>query len=124
MIFIDRSISKRVAEALKCVRDDVRWLEDEFLHDTPDPAWLREVGQRGWLVVTRDKKVRSRPGERQSIIDNKVGCFCLTQRSNPTKWEYLKLIVSTLDKMESRFTETERPFIFGISKDGVFTWRA
>jgi len=30
MIFIDRSIPKGVAEALKQVRDDVVWLEDVF----------------------------------------------------------------------------------------------
>ena len=34
MIFIDRSIPKGVADALKQVRSDVVWLEDVFPHNT------------------------------------------------------------------------------------------
>ncbi len=49
MIFIDRSIPKGVANALKAVRDDVKWLEDEFAHDARDTVWLPRVGARGWL---------------------------------------------------------------------------
>lgn len=120
MIFIDRSVPKSVAEAIKQVRDDVRWLEDEFPHGTPDPEWLGAVGRRAWLVVTRDKRIRYRPGEKQAIIDNRVGCFCFTQNSDPTRWGYLKLIVSTLDEMERLFAATERPFIFGVGREGAF----
>ena len=120
MIFFDRSVPKSVADAIKQVRDDVRWLEEEFPHGTPDPEWLSEVGRRGWLVVSRDKRIRYRPGEKQAIVENRVGCFCLTQTTNPTRWQFLKLIVSTLDEMERLFAETERPFIYGISKDGQF----
>lgn len=54
MIFFDRSIPKSVAEALKLVRSDVRWLEDEFRHDVRDADWLQEIGSRGWLVIGRD----------------------------------------------------------------------
>ena len=44
MIFIDRSIPKGVADALKAVRDDVRWLEDEFRHDTFDMTQRKQSG--------------------------------------------------------------------------------
>ena len=32
MIFIDRSIPRGVADAVKRMREDVIWLEDEFPH--------------------------------------------------------------------------------------------
>jgi len=118
MIFIDRSIPKPVAEALKLVRDDVRWLEDEFAHDTPDALWLTEIGARGWLVVCRDKRIRTRPGERQAIIDGQVGCFCLTQKQPLTRWQYLKLLALTLDEMGQMFERTPRPFIYGVGGTG------
>ncbi len=127
MIFIDRSIPKSIAEALKRVREDVRWLGDEFAHDTPETAWLPIVGRRGWLTIVRDKKIRTRPAERQALEDHGVGCFMLTQKQPLTRWDYLKLIVGTLDEMERRFSATPRPFIFGIGRTGVFThilWRA
>ena len=46
MIFLDRSVPKSIAQALQLVRDDVRWLEDEFPHDTKDTEWLAEVARR------------------------------------------------------------------------------
>ena len=83
MIFIDRAIPRSVADALKAVRrGDVMWLEDRFPHDTKDEDWLPAVGDDGWLVVARDKKMRTRPGERDAIIKHSVGmsfsCKALT----------------------------------------------
>ncbi|MFN0071550.1 MAG: hypothetical protein ACKVVP_08710 [Chloroflexota bacterium] len=120
MIFLDRSVPKSIANALKCVRGDVSWLEDHFPHNTADPVWLAAAGAQGWLVIVRDKKTRTRPAERYAIIANNVGLFCLAQKRDPTRWQYLQLIVSTLDEMERRFAATPRPFIYRISKDGQF----
>ncbi len=121
MIFIDRSVPKPkgVAEAIKQVRDDIWWLEDKFPHDTPDEVWLAEAGANGWLVITRDKRIRTRPGERENIIRYGVGCFIINQKQDPTKWEYLKLIARTLDEMEEKFADTPRPFGFTIDRQGV-----
>ena len=118
MIFIDRSVPKPVAEALKQVRNDVTWLEDHFNHWVKELEWLPEAGRNGWLVIVRDKRIRSRYGERRAIIDNGVGCFILNQGSDPTKWEYLKLLALTLDEMEIRFEQTVRPFIYTVSREG------
>ena len=118
MIFIDRSIPKSVAAALKQVRDDVVWLEDAFPHRTTETEWLPEVGRREWLVISRDKKIRTRPGERRMLQEGKVGCFIIGQKKNPTRWEYLKLLAVTLDEMEEIFSSTQRPFIYVIHKDG------
>lgn len=118
MILIDRSIPKPVAEALKRVRSDVSWLEDHFAHSTKDPDWLAVAGRNDWLVILRDKKIRTRHGERQAIIDNGVGCFILNQGSDPTKWQYLRLLALTLDEMIDKFRKTARPFIYTVSREG------
>ena len=120
MIFIDRSIPRDIATALSSVRDDVEWLEPTFADDTPDEVWLAEVGQRGWLVVTRDKQIRRRRAERQSIVDNDVGCFILGGKRTLDRWGLLKLVVGTLDEMEQRFDEVPRPFIFTIDSARQF----
>ena len=67
MIFIDCSIPRGVANALKAVRNDVLWLEDRFALDTEDRVWLAAAGTNDWLVISRDKKVITRPGERAAI---------------------------------------------------------
>ncbi|MCY0886394.1 MAG: helix-turn-helix domain-containing protein, partial [Firmicutes bacterium] len=54
IILLDRSLPKSVAQALKAVRDDVRWLEDvEGLTPcSPDEEWLKLAGERDWMVIT------------------------------------------------------------------------
>ncbi len=119
MIFIDRSVPKGVADAIKQVRSDVLWLEDRFDHDAPDEVWLAAAGRAGWLVISRDKKIRSRRGQRQLIEKHGVGCFIINQKQDPTRWEYLRLIVGALDQMEDTFASTPSPFGFTIDRQGV-----
>lgn len=120
MIFIDRSVPRGVADAVKRMRDDVLWLEDEFPHDVSDQEWLAAAGERGWLVITHDRKVRTRPGERRAIMDHGVGCFILTYKQDLKKEEIVALITENLEEMERRFEDTPRPFIYTVSKSGEF----
>ena len=66
--FIDWSIGQRaVPEALRSVGATVETHLDHFPPETPDVEWLTEVSQRGWVVLTKDTKIRSRPLEVQAI---------------------------------------------------------
>lgn len=120
MIFIDCSVPRSVAEAVRNRRSDVRWLGELFPLDTPDTRWLREAGDNGWLVITHDRKVRTRPGERRAIMEHRVGCFILTYKQGLTRDEIAEMILDYLDEMERRFHETPRPFIYTVSRRGEF----
>ena len=121
MIFFDRSIPRGVAEAVKQVREDACWLEDVFEEGwIKDREWIPDVGARGWLVVSKDKKIRTRPEERRAVKENNVGCFILNYRQPLTRWEILKLVTSTLDEMEEKFANTPRPFMYLIDRNGRF----
>ena len=119
MIFIDRSVPRPVATALQAVRSDVMWLEPYFSHRTPDADWLSVAGRNGWLVITRDNKIRTRPAERQALLDAGVGCFMITVRRNPTKWEMLRLIVCSLNEMEQLHAQDPMPFIYALNLSGL-----
>jgi hypothetical protein len=120
MIFADRSIPRNLVTALRAVQDDVGWLEPRFPHDTPGPASLAEAGKAGWLVITRDQRIRTRPFERSAIEEHSVGCFILAYRRPLKRSCILKLVTATLDEMERLFEETPRPFIFTESGDRQF----
>lgn len=121
MIFLDRSIPKSVANALKLVRSgDIVWLEDEFAHDTPDEVWIPAVAAKDWVVVSRDKKIRSRPWQRRLIREHGLGCFIVGQKQDLTRWDYLKLLAGCLDELERLGGETPKPFLFLIDSRGNF----
>jgi len=120
VIFIDRSIPRSVADALKLVgREDVRWLEDEFAHNTPDEVWIPVVAERGWVAISRDKKIRTRMRQRSLVREYGLGCFILQQRQNLTRWDYLKLLAANLDEWERKAASTPRPFMFLVGSDGT-----
>jgi hypothetical protein len=121
VIFFDRSIPRGVAEAVKQVREDACWLEDVFEEGwIKDREWIPEVGARGWLVISKDKKIRTRPEERRAVKENNVGCFILNYKQPLNRWEILKLVTSTLDEMEAKFANTPRPFMYLIDRNGRF----
>jgi hypothetical protein len=121
VIFIDASLPRTVADELKKVREDVVFKHDIFLPGTDDPIWLRRVGIEGWLAITRDWHIRTRPGERAAIMENDVGCFILTHQQDLPKPEVVRIVFDYLPEMERRFSSTRRPFIYTVTKNGHFT---
>jgi predicted nuclease of predicted toxin-antitoxin system len=123
VIFVDRSVPRSIATALQQVRDDVRWLEDVFPHNTADPVWLAHCGAQDWLVISRDKKLRTRPAERRAIIEHSVGVFVIASRENLSRWRLLELVVSHLEEMERLFASEAKPFAFSLTRAGLTRYR-
>lgn len=94
------------------------WLEPAFTHDEPDDKWLAAAGTEGWIVLTRDKKIRERYSARRSVEQHGVGMFVFAQKRNLTIDEYVRLTSSLALKMERLARVTPRPFIFCIYADG------
>ena len=120
MIFIDASLPRTVADELKKVREDVIFKHDIFRPGTDDAIWLRKVGVEGWLAITHDAHIRTRPGERAVIMENGVGCFILTYKQDLQKPEIVQMVFDYLPEMEEKFRTTRRPFIYTVSKNGEF----
>jgi len=85
----------------------------------PDEEWLRIAGEQDWVVVTKDRKIRSRPGERKALVDARVRCFCATAAGNYTQWELLKLFVAQWDNMEQIALHVPGPYIYAVTRTGV-----
>jgi hypothetical protein len=119
--YLDACIPTPVAVALASVREDVIYAGGPSApaRSTPDAEWLRIAGEQDWLVITRDRNIRKRPGERAAYISAGVGVFCLTGAGNATKWETLRLIVARWERMEEVAATLKRPFICSVRREGV-----
>jgi predicted nuclease of predicted toxin-antitoxin system len=120
VIFVNGSIPRSAADELTKIGKDAKWKGELFPLDTKDPVWLRAAGINGWIVITRDKRIRSRPGEREAIMAHSVGCFILTYRNDLKRDEIARVVLASIDAIEEKFRTTPRPFIYTVSKDGEF----
>jgi hypothetical protein len=83
VLFLDRNLGRSVvAERLR--REGVRVeVHDDHFPDqrTSNEEWLRFAGERGWVVLTPDAKIRYRVNERTAVQSARVRQFVLTART-------------------------------------------
>jgi hypothetical protein len=121
VIFVDGSMPRSVADELRWMGKNAKAKIELFAPDAKDTEWLREVGINGWLAITHDRKIRTRPAERQAILEHRVGCFIFTYRNDLKRLEIVQLVLDHIGEMEEKFRTTRRPFIYTVSGRGVFT---
>ena len=118
VFFIDRSLGSIVVpEALRHAGVHVEIHASHFADNTPDTDWLSHVGQQGWVVLMKDKHIRSRPHERQALIYAGVRAFVLVA-GNISGHEMGQSFVNALPAMYDLLTQRATPFIAQITRQG------
>jgi hypothetical protein len=118
IFFLDRSLGKHiVADALRQVGAAVQLHDDHFPQDARDEEWLRTVGERGWIVLTRDDRIRYRSQERTALIQARVRAFVLSGRSlsGPVM---AAAFVQALPAMRRFVARHQGPFIARVTQTG------
>ena len=119
--FVDEN-SLGVAKALAYVRGDITWpgaSGGPVPGGAADTAWLPIVGQAGLVVLTRDKRIRSRPLERQALLDHGVRACFLTSGGTLDLFSQLRLWLRYWDDIETLVTEQPAPWLASVTRTGV-----
>lgn len=120
VFFIDRSLGGRViAEALRAAGAQVEIHDAHFDLEAPDVDWLATVGKRGWVVLSKDARIRRDAFEREALRSARVKAFFLTQQGL-TGEEMARIFVTALPGMATRAARQPGPFIYTLSREGVF----
>jgi len=96
----------------------VEFHADHFPDDADDETWISVVGQRGWVVLTKDKAIRTRPVELQAVMAANVRMFTLSS-GNMTGEEMGRVFVDNRLKMGRFMKNHPPPFIARVSRSGV-----
>jgi hypothetical protein len=110
-----------LGKALAAVREDVIYpghVRCPIAPGEKDAVWAPKVGEAGWLLISRDKRILQRPVERMSLIDNGVRALSLTKSGNMDRWEQLRLVVRHWDRIEA-LTQDAGPFAYALTGIGV-----
>lgn len=107
-------------EALRAAGADAIAHDDVFDQNAKDVEWLEPAGERGWIVLTKDAKIRRNPYEREMVERAAVRMFALT-RQELSGDEMTNIFVTALAGMVKRNAAHRPPFVFSISRGGKFT---
>lgn len=108
VLFTDRDLGRKFPRRLREAGLTVEEHHDHFQHNSEDPEWLLGVGQRGWIALTHDKRIRYKPNECAAVMRAGLGLFVLVGNGHPALADN---VINSVERL-ARFVErTPRPFI-------------
>ena len=117
--FCDRSLGHhKVPDRLRQVHSAVIAHDDVFAQDTDDEVWLRKAGERGWVVLTRDDRIRYRPAEQRALIEAETAVFCLNPSKEMTAEEWAEAFVALPKILRTVAKNPSGGYIMGVNRKG------
>lgn len=121
--FIDRSLGRHVVpdalrEAGAIVHVMAHVYGERIGQALADEEWLRDAGEREWVVFMKDAKIRYRPAELQVVVDHGLRAFCLTN-ANLRGVEMAQRFVENLPRIVRIAQLKPGPYIYGVYSDAV-----
>ena len=121
--FIDEN-DLALGKALATVHDGVVYPGHpelaEVPRQTPDDAWLPIVGERGLVVITRDKRIRYRPVELRAWLTHGVRGFVLTGAGSQSTADSMAILSRHwLAMMAIVESDTEGPWMQAVTSVGL-----
>ncbi len=117
--FVDRQLGRyKFAQILRSAGLRVVIHDDYFAPDTVDPEWLAAAGDRGWIVITRDERIRYRAAEREAIRRAKVWAFVLVAHGDLRAETLAEIFIKALARVKAVLAKEKPPFIARIWRDG------
>ena len=107
--FTDRDLGNRFPEILSAAGITVHKHSNYFAADTPDEDWLKVVGQRGWVAITHDARIRYKPNELAAVKRNSV--MLLVMVGNAPFPILAKHFVDTVSRIETFLSGHKPPFV-------------
>jgi len=90
--------------------------DDHLPQNATDPEWLTLAGKNGWIVVTRDERIRYRVAEKQAIRRAKVRAFVIVAHGDLRIEEIAEILLKALSKVESIAVQEKPPFIANLAR--------
>ncbi len=118
VFFTDASLGRRIVpKALRAAGENVKVHDECFSRGTEDRVWLGKAGRNGWVVLTKDSKIRYRRNEMQALLSSHTRSFVLVS-SNLPGTEMAKIFVKALPAMKKLCEVQPAPFIAHVWRDG------
>ncbi len=91
--------------------------DDHFAPDEQDINWLKVAGGKGWIVLTKDSRIRYRALEKMTLMKAGVAAFILTSADLKGN-EMAEIFVRALPAISKTIKRYQKPFIAKITRNG------
>jgi hypothetical protein len=109
IFFTDRDLGNAFPSLLAQGGLEVQRHAQHFPPESSDEDWLRVVGERGWVAVTRDTRIRYKPNELGAVVRHRVALLVLVGKAPHA--ELARGFLRTLPRITRFLQRHERPFI-------------
>jgi len=116
--FFDNNLSPRLVDGLGAFGENVQHLRETFAPDTKDAIWIPQVAEWEWILVTRDKRIRTRPLEIEARVRSGLSAFVFTQKREPVLWGWVELVVRRWAEIKRLADDERQPFLIAIPERG------
>jgi len=117
VFFVDRALGRKVAQTLRSAGEIVEVHDDHFAQNTLDVEWVPIIASRGWVVLTKDRRLKYRRLELLAISRSGLRLFTLTS-GNMTADEMGRAFVGARGRMATLARTEPAPFIGKVYRDG------
>jgi hypothetical protein len=115
--FADRNLGRRFPATLMAAGITVHRHDDHFLQDCPDQEWLTAVGERRWVALTCDHRIRYKPNELQAVISARATLLVLSGKAPLA--ELAANFVNSVAKVHAFLDMHEPPLIAKVYRPGA-----
>ena len=116
--FIDNNLSDYLAKGMKAFGEDVVHLKEFFPEETEDVEWLKFVGEKNLILITRDERVRRNPAELTAFRRYNVGAFFLGGK-NLDRCKIIQQVVRNWPRIKQHATKEKKPFALRVPPSGT-----
>jgi predicted nuclease of predicted toxin-antitoxin system len=118
VFFIDRSLGvEPIRTELINSGLAVEIHDAHFPRDEEDRVWLQAIGERGWVVLTKDQRLRYRPLEISALRASNARVFVLTA-GNLRGTEIADVFLEALPRIFRTLRSRPGPFVARVSQAG------
>ena len=95
-------------------------LLDHFLGGTPDIDWIPAVAQRGWIVLTHNKRMRHNRLERDMIMSS--GSRVIVISTGNTRAEMAEILLTSRARVLEFILRHEPPLVARLYRNSIELW--
>lgn len=100
IFLVDESIGRSVHRALLEAGESSETIIDRHGRGAHDETWLPDAGQHRLIVLTADDRLRTRPVQKQMILEHKVLYFCLAPDHVFSLAEKVRAVLAAVPEMK------------------------